>query len=45
MLESEVGTLIKDTFGKQIEDTVENGLADSLAIEEFTTTMNVLEQK
>ena len=45
MLESEVGTPIKDTFGMQTEDTVENGLADSLAIEGFTATMNVLEQK
>ena len=42
---SEAGTLIKYIFGKRIEDTVEKGLADSLTTEEFTTTMNVLEQK
>ena len=42
---SEVGRLNKDIFGKQIEDTVEKGLADSLTTKEFTATMNVLEQK
>ena len=42
---SEVGTLIKDIFGKQIEDIVEKGLADSLTTEELKATMNALEQK
>ena len=42
---SEVGTLIKDIFGNQNEDTIEKGLlADSLTTEEFTATMIVLEQ-
>ena len=42
---SEVGTLIKDIFGKEIEDIVEKGLADSLTTEELKATMNALEQK
>ena len=42
---SEVGTLIKDIFGKQIKDKVEKGLSDSLITEQFTATMTVLEQK
>ena len=40
---SEVGTLIKDVFGKEIK--VEKGLADSLVTERFTAIMTVLEQK
>ena len=36
---SEVGTLIKNIFGKQIENTVEKGLADSLTIECLKTKM------
>ena len=42
---SEVGTLIKDIFVKQIEDIVEKGLADSLTTEKLKATMNALEQK
>ena len=42
---SEVGTLIKDIFDKQIKDKVEKGLADSLIDEQFTATMTVSEQK
>ena len=42
---SEVGTLIKYIFGKQIKDKVENGLADSLINEQFTATMIVSKQK
>ena len=42
---SEVGTLIKDIFGKQIKDKVEKSLADSLIAEQFTATMTVSEQK
>ena len=38
-------TLIKYIFGNQIKDKVEKGLADSLITEQFTATMNVLEQK
>ena len=41
----EIGTLIKDIFGKQIKDKVEKGLADSLITEQFTATTTVLEQK
>ena len=42
---SEVGTLIKDIFGKEIKDKVEKGLADSLITEKLTATMTVLERK
>ena len=42
---SEVGTLIKDIFGKEIKDKVEKGLADSLITEQLTATMTVLERK
>ena len=42
---SEVGTLIKDIFDKQIKNKVEKGLADSLIDEQFTATMTVSEQK
>ena len=42
---SEVGTLIKAIFDKQIKDKVEKGLADSLIDEQFTATMTVSEQK
>ena len=42
---SEVGTLIKDIFDKQIKDKAERGLADSLIDEQFTATVTVSEQK
>ena len=42
---SEVGTLIKDIFGKEIKDKVEKSLADSLITEQLTATMTVLERK
>ena len=42
---SEVGTLIKDIFYKQIKEKVEKGLADLLIAEQFTATMTVSEQK
>ena len=41
---SEVGTLIKYIFGKQIEGTEEKSLADSLTTE-LTATMIVLKQE
>ena len=42
---SEVGTLIKDIFGKQMKDKVEKSLTDSLITEQFTAAMNVLEKE
>ena len=42
---SEVAAVIEDSFSTQIEDTVEEGLADSLAAEKFTATMIAVEQK
>ena len=42
---SEVGTLIKDIFDKQIKEKVEKGLADLLIDEQFTAIMTVSEQK
>ena len=42
---SEVGTLIKDIFGKQIKDKVEKGLAGSLITEQIAAAMTFLEQK
>ena len=44
-MKSEVGTLIKNIFGQQIEETVEKGLANSFITDEFTATMNVSKQK